>query len=249
MVKTGTLILPWMQSDLHPEALRLADPPVTEAFARDLKADLALLDPPEVVRRYVVVLREGVATGTMTGLGFRPVSLTRFTTLSCQLVDHPVLSARPPDAVAAHWFQPGERAPWEQWIAAHWQAYRQFHRHNPPTDLGPEGLREVFVGDDLDEGLAFREGPQGRILGFSSLREESQLGWIATVPGQTHLLPALMGASLRRAMALGWSSAEIEVDDEDRALWSLIERLPEGENQSRWVTWHLERFAEGPTRN
>ena len=225
--------LPWEQSDLHPHALSLIEPDVTDPdFEHDLRQDLAAFNPPDIIHRYRVVVPDGQGTHALSEQGFAPTRLTRLFRLPLVATAGDPLPAQ----IAAHWFRPGERAPWHDWIAAHWRHYRMTHTSNPPRE--PEtGLHDVFVGDDLIEGLALRDGPMGRVRAFASLREGQGLGWIGGAPD---LLPAVLAACLRRATAIGWTYATLEVDDDDYGLWSLTDPMVE-HTQMTFVTWQRER--------
>jgi len=228
--------LPWQMSDLHPHALSLTDDAIGSDFALALEADLAEMTPPEIIQRYRCSFAQGVQTDALVDAGFHASRLTRIVDLPLSLVDHPMLNVDLPDGISTHWFRRKERAPWNQWLTAHWRHYQAVHLSNPPREpVG--GLNKVFIGDDLVEGLALRLGPQGRVRSFASLRKESQIGWIG---GAQELLAQTLATCLRRATAIGWIKATIEVDDDDVALWGLIEALGVAPDQT-YVTWQLER--------
>ncbi|WP_296417004.1 hypothetical protein [Pseudooctadecabacter sp.] len=231
--------LPWQQSDLHPHALSVMEdaldrPDLALALAEDLNA----FNPPDIIHRYRIVALRGQADETLSANGFTPNRITQLIDLPLSAQDHPALTPLP-DHIAAHWFRPGERAPWDAWVQAHWRHYQTTHHSNPPR-IPKGGLRDVFIGDDLVEGLALRNGPQGRTHAFASLRTGQELGWIG---GDPALLPATLATCLRRATAIGWTKATVEVDDDDHALWSLIGRLNIPPAQT-YVTWHRERFTD-----
>jgi len=233
------MVLPWEVSDLHPHALSLMDEDALGAeFAVALHADLDSMNPPPVIHRYRCVLPEGCETETLIEAGFHVTRLTRIVDLPVSAADHALLRAPMPTHIAPHWFRTDERAPWDTWVAAHWQHYQALHFANPAAEPAC-GLNAVFVGDDLVEGLALREGPQGRIRAFASLRTGDEIGWIGGVPD---LIPLALGACLRRATALGWSRASLEVDDDDAPLWALLDGLGQPVTQT-YVTWQLERAA------
>jgi len=244
--ETG-LNLPWMKSDLHPEALSLGDEAAPEGRldGTALEADLAVLDPPDTVRRYRAVLPEGVGSEALSAAGFRPRRLTRFYSLPVALGEDPALSGPVPDEIAPHWFREPERAPWQRWADAHWDHYLRTHLSNPPADLGAKARQEIFAGSDLLEAFAFRTGPQGRVLSFTSLRRGRELGWTGTADPDAGLLALTLGAGLRRAVTHGWTHAGLEVDDDDRSLWALVQGFGLAADQT-WVTWYLERFGPGP---
>ena len=245
--ETG-LHLPWMKSDLHPEALSLGDEAAPDGVldGEALLADLAVLDPPDSVRRFRVVLPEGVGSEALSTAGFHPMRLTRFYRLPVALGDEGALAGPVPEPLAPHWFKEPERGPWQGWSDAHWDYYVRTHQSNPPTDLGPKARQDIFAGSDLLEAFAYRSGPQGRVMAFTSLRRGRELGWTGTVNPDDDLLALTLGEGLRRAKVHGWPHAGIEVDDDDRALWSLVEGLGVAAEQT-WVTWYLERFAAPPT--
>lgn len=227
--------LPWQQSDLHPHALSLIEPDVRAAgFEGALRTDLAAFNPPDTIHRFRVVVPEGQGAHVLMSNGFEARRLTRLIRLPLDAVTAGPL----PDHIAAHWFRPKERAPWGDWVAAHWKHYRRTHISNPPR--APQtGLHDVFIGDDLVEGLALRDGPMGRVRAFASLREGQGIGWIG---GRPDLLRHALSACLRRATAIGWTHAILEVDDDDHALWALTD--PFGDHtQATFVTWLRERNA------
>ena len=229
--------LPWQTSDLHPHALSLTeDALIHRDFADALAADVVALDPPEYIHRYRVIAPAGDHERTLRNIGFTATRLTTITDLPLDLAAHPLLDKKVLETLSAHWFTRKERAPWGAWIAAHWRHYQATHRSNPPREP-VRGLRKIFIGKDLVEGLALREGPQGRVRGFASLREGQELGWIG---GPGEVLPDLLCACLRRATSLGWSKATLEVDDDDRALWALVTSLGVVPKQT-YVTWQRER--------
>jgi len=227
--------LPWMMSDLHPHALSLDEDALDDPeFATRLAADLAQMSPPDIIHRYRVIARAGQREDVLKKHGFTVTRLTRLVDLTFDLLDDPIL--RDADmSLSPHWFTRSERAPWGQWLDAHWRHYVTGHQTNPPR-LPPQGPRKVFIGDDLVEGFALRDGPQGRVRAFASLRKDQDIGWIG---GAAHL-PATLAACLRRAATLGWAKAGLEVDDDDHVLWSLIDRLGVAPTQE-FVTWQLER--------
>lgn len=228
--------LPWQVSDLHPHALSLDEDALRPDFGDALREDLSQMSPPDIIQRYRCVLPEGAKSDALISAGFHAVRLTRMVDLPVGLADDARLTIDLPDHIAPHWFLPTERAPWGQWLAVHWQHYQAVHVSNPPREP-VNGLRKVFIGDDLLEGLALREGPQGRVMAFASLRKEHELGWIGGAP---ELLPCVLGACLRRAAAIGWSIATAEVDNDDTPLWDLIEALGVAPSRT-YVTWHRER--------
>lgn len=231
------MILPWQTSDLHPHALSLTEDALEMPdFQANLAHDLATHTPPDVIHRYRIIAHVGTHEATLSAHGFVATRLTTLTDLPLDLVTHPVLEKHLPEKIAAHWFTREERAPWGAWVGAHWRHYQATHLSNPPREP-VRGLKKIFVGKDLVEGLALREGPQGRVRAFASLRDDQELGWIG---GKVDLLPHLLGACLRRATAIGWTSAKIEVDDDDRALWALVASLGVAP-QRTFVTWQLER--------
>jgi len=88
-----------------------------------------------------------------------------------------------------------------------------------------------------------RDGPQGRVRAFGSLREGNELGWLG---GDPTLLAITLAACLRRATALGWATASLEVDDDDAPLWALADELGVSASET-FVTWQRERNpAKGP---
>ncbi|WP_375279992.1 hypothetical protein [Pseudooctadecabacter sp.] len=235
--------LPWQQSDLHPHALSVMEDGLDHPdLAQALAEDLDTFNPPDIIHRYRVVALRGQACDALSANGFAPNRITQLIDLPLSAQCDPVLAAPPPDHIATHWFRPGERAPWDGWVQAHWRHYQTTHHSNPPR-VPKGGLRDVFIGDDLVEGLALRDGPQGRTRAFASLREGQELGWIG---GDPALLPATLAACLRRATAMGWSKATVEVDDDDHVLWSLIQRLNLTAAQT-YVTWHRERYTDIPS--
>lgn len=228
--------LPWQKSDLHPHALSLTEDAIEDDFDAALAEDLAALNPPPIIHRYRCVAPSGVHDAALMEHGFNAVRMTRIVALPLELVDHPALSADVPDEISPHWFRLGERGPWTQWVAAHWRHYQAMHLSNPPREP-VNGLNKIFLTKDMVEGLALRLGPQGRVRSFASLRDGSEIGWIG---GDVTLLPQTLSACLRRAAAIGWPSALIEVDNDDTALWALIETLGVKAQQT-FVTWQLER--------
>lgn len=231
--------LPWQTSDLHPHAVSLTEEATDfPDFEAALHEDLAAFSPPDTIHRYRVIARAGEWETVLQEVGFAATRLTALTDLPLNLVDHPKLEVPLPDALSAHWFTLKERAPWGPWIAAHWRHYQVTHRSNPPREP-VKGLRKIFVGDDFVEGLALRNGPQGGIRAFASLRDGQKLGWIG---GGAEMLPHVLSACLRRATALGWSKATFEVDDDDRDLWTFMQQLNITPQQV-FVTWQKERSA------
>lgn len=229
--------LPWQTSQLHPHALSLTEDALTAAdFPDALAADLAALAPPSVIHRYRIIAHAGEHETTLCANGFTATRLTTLTDLPLDLINHPRLDIPLPNSLSPHWFTRKERAPWGGWIANHWRHYQATHTANPPREP-LKGLRKIFVGKDFVEGLALRDGPQGRVRGFASLRSDQELGWVG---GGAALLPHLLTACLRRATALGWTTATIEVDDDDRDLWALITALNVPPQQT-FVTWQRER--------
>lgn len=229
--------LPWQMSDLHPHALSLDDDALdVDDFGRKLADDLAAMQPPDIIHRYRVVAQAGQQDAALVANGFSAVRLTHLVDVPFDSLDHPLLVPPLPDHMNPHWFTRGERGPWVNWIDAHWRHYITTHASNPPR-MPPRGLRAIFVGEDLVEGFALRDGPQGRVRGFSSLRDGQELGWIG---GASGLLPHLLAASLRRAVTIGWTKLSVEVDDDDRALWALIADLDVPVKQA-FVTWQRER--------
>ncbi len=229
--------LPWQTSDLHPHALTLTEDALERGDLTDaLAADLAAFNPPDTIHRYRVIALAGEHEQTLRANGFAATRLTTLTDLPLDLVSHDLLDVTLPETLSVHWFTRKERAPWGGWIGQHWRHYQATHQSNPPREP-VKGLRKIFIGTDLVEGLALREGPQGRVRGFASLRDNQELGWIG---GGADLLPHLLAACLRRATALGWTSATVEVDDDDRDLWALITALGVPPQQT-FVTWHRER--------
>ena len=228
--------LPWLVSDLHPHALSLTEDALGDDFAPALVDDLADMNPPDIIERFRCVFPEGPATDVLMAAGFSAVRLTRLLDLNVTIADHPALAANPPGHLAPHWFKSDERAPWKNWLAAHWRHYCATHASNPPREP-VRGVRTIFIGNDLVEGFALRDGPQGRVRAFGSLRNGNELGWIGGAP--TLIAPTL-AACLRRATALGWTKATLEVDDDDAALWALADRLGVAPAQT-FVTWQLER--------
>lgn len=228
--------LPWLTSDLHPHALSLSEDALCDDFDVALAADLAAMNPSSFIARFRCVFPEGGQTETLKTAGFHAVRLTRLVGLPITLADHPALSGDIPAHIAPHWFRLGERGPWGNWIAAHWRHYQAVHLSNPPREP-TAGLRQIFIGSDLVEALALRDGPQGGVRAFASLRDNHEIGWVG---GSVDLLPLALGACLRRAAAQGWSKATIEVDDDDAALWALIDDLGVAPAQT-YVTWQLER--------
>lgn len=228
--------LPWMMSDLHPHALSLSEDALDDPdFADKLTSDLAVMSPPDIIHRFRVVARAGQSAQTLKQHGFAVTRLTRLIDLKFDVLDHPALGEDLPPHLAPHWFMPTERGPWDQWLDAHWRQYVARHTTNPPQrPVG--GVRQVFMGDDLIEGFALRDGPQGRVRAFASLRRGQELGWIG---GADHL-PQTLAACLRRAATLGWVKLSVEVDDDDHALWGLIDGLGVAPSQE-FVTWQLER--------
>ncbi len=229
--------LPWQTSDLHPHALTLTEDALEGGdLAQALAADLAAFHPPEIIHRYRIIAHAGDHEDALQSNGFIATRLTTLTDLPLSLVSHPTLDVELPQSLSAHWFTLKERAPWGQWIGQHWRHYQATHLSNPPREP-VKGLRKIFIGTDLVEGLALRDGPQGRVRSFASLRDDQNLGWIG---GTSDHLPYLLGACLRRATALGWTKATIEVDDDDRALWALVSALGVAP-QHTFVTWQRER--------
>jgi len=233
--------LPWQQSDLHPHALTLDDAALDRPDLADaLRTDIAAFNLPDVIHRYRVVARAGQAETDLIAAGFMATRVTHITELPLEIQHHPTLARALPARVAPHWFNCGERAPWDDWVAAHWRHYRATHRSNPPN-IPETGLNDIFIGDDLICGLALRDGPQGRTRAFGSLRKSDEggqnIGWIGGAPD---LLPQTLHACLRRATAIGWTSATIEVDDDDHALWSLMQTLDIAPLET-YVTWHKDR--------
>lgn len=229
--------LPWQTSGLHPYALSLTEDALDiPEFAAALGHDLATHTPPDTIHRYRIIAHKGEHEETLRAHGFSATRLTRLTALPIDLLSHPMLDVRLPKTLAAHWFTVKERAPWGGWIGQHWRHYQAMHQSNPAREP-VKGVRKVFVGKTFVEGLALRDGPQGRVRGFASLRTDQKLGWIG---GGADLLPHLLEACLRRATALGWTSATIEVDDDDRELWALIAALGVAPHQT-FVTWQRER--------
>ena len=229
--------LPWQTSDLHPHALSLTEDALEVVdFADALAADLAAFNPPDTIHRYRIIAHRGEHETVLRANGFIATRLTTLTALPLTLVNHPMLDKPLPKALSAHWFTLKERAPWGGWIGAHWRHYQATHTSNPPREP-VKGLRKIFVGEDFVEGLALRDGPQGRVRGFASLRDDQELGWIG---GAGDLVAHLLVACLRRATALGWTTATIEVDDDDRDLWALVKAL-EIAPQQTFVTWQRER--------
>lgn len=231
--------LPWQKSDLHPHALSLDEDALDGAdFADALTADLAAMDPPDIIHRFRVVAEAGQQDAALVANGFSVTRLTHIINLPLDTLDHPALSDKLPDTLNPHWFTKKDRAPWGAWIDAHWRHYCATHASNPPRPP-PRGLRQIFVGKDLVEAFALRKGPQGRVRGFGSLRADQELGWIG---GPADCLPHVLAACLRRATTLGWAKATLEVDDDDRALWALVDVLDVTPAQT-FVTWQRERGA------
>ncbi|MEL6960092.1 MAG: hypothetical protein AAGL89_14180 [Pseudomonadota bacterium] len=219
-------------SDLHPHALSLDEDALEHPdFQRVLTDDLAAMAPPDIIHRFRAVGRDGQQTEVLKAAGFSVTRLTRLIDLPLNLDLPHALEAH----IAPHWFGPEERGPWEQWLDAHWRHYDTLHQSNPPQQPA-QGLAPLFAGADLIAAFALRDGPQGRVLSFASLREGEELGWIG---GRPDLLDQTLSACLRRAAALGWSKATLEVDDDDRPLWALASDLP-GPTRT-FVTWHRER--------
>jgi hypothetical protein len=229
--------LPWQVSDLHPHALSLNEDALEGGmFSRHLRIDLRDMSPPPIIHRYRVVAKAGQRTETLMKNGFSGIHLTRLYDLKADVLNHPALACDLPDEIAAHWFLNGERGPWQQWLDAHWRHYETLHRSNPPR-VPVKGARQVFLDDDLEEAFALRDGPQGRVKTFASLRKDQEIGWIG---GSDALLAQTVAACLRRAMAIGWSKATLEVQDDDRPLWDLTSALGL-EPAQEFVTWHRER--------
>ena len=229
--------LPWQVSDLHPHALSLTQDALDGGlFSRHLRIDLRDMSPPSIIHRYRIVAKAGQRTDTLAVNGFSATRLTRLYDLKFNVLNHPSLSDDLPPNISPHWFVGGERGPWQQWLDAHWKHYMAMHRSNPPR-LPVKGARQVFLGEDLTEAFALRDGPQGRVKTFASLRSDQEIGWIG---GDADLLPHALAACLRRAMAIGWTHATLEVDDDDRALWALVDGLGVEPDQE-FVTWHRER--------
>jgi len=225
------MYLPWQTSDLHPHALSLTEDALTGAdFADSLAADLAAFDPPETIHRYRIIAPAGGYEKTLCDNGFSATRFTTLTNLPLDLLSHPALDVPLPKSLSAHWFTTKERAPWGEWVGQHWRHYQATHRSNPPREP-IKGVRRIFVGNDFVEGLALRSGPQGRVRAFASLRDGQEIGWIG---GGAALLPHVLGA------ALGWTTATVEVDDDDRALWALVSSLGVQPEQT-FVTWQRER--------
>ncbi|SLN54148.1 hypothetical protein [Pseudooctadecabacter jejudonensis] len=229
--------LPWQQSDLHPHALSLTEDALDRPdFAAALAADLAAFNPPPVIHRYRIVARQGQAVPVLITAGFTATRLTQIIQLPLDLHSHPALTSPLPDHINAHWFTPTERAPWDDWVTAHWRHYRATHQTNPPR-IPDTGLRDIFAGPDLVAGLALRDGPQGRTRAFASLRDDQDIGWIGGAPP---LIPYALSACLRRAISIGWTHATLEVDDDDHPLWALAEQLGHPPTDT-FVTWQKER--------
>jgi len=231
--------LPWLTSDLHPHALSLEEDALEGSdFADALADDLATMDPPDIIHRFRVVAEPDQQDAALIDNGFAVTRLTHIIDLPLDVMDHPALSDALPDGLNPHWFTKKERAPWGAWMESHWRHYCVTHASNPPR-RPPRGLRRIFVGNDLVEAFALRAGPQGRVRGFASLRDNQELGWLG---GTTDALPHVLAACLRRATTLGWVKATLEVDDDNRDLWALTGALDVQPTQT-YVTWQRERDA------
>lgn len=231
--------IPLYKSDLHPEALTLDDRlwqagPVTVARLTALQSNLKA---PSIIKRLRVVLPDTTDAASVDAAGFAVARTTRLIDLA---LPHPTLTQRQmPDGMTIAWHAPDADADWAAWCACHWAYYHRVHTSNPPVDPGPIGRHKMFVGDDLIAGL-FVRNTQGALCGFASLRRDYQMGWIGVSrSGDTHMVPALLATCLRHGAALGWSTASLEVDDDDPALWRTVDAITDP--YRTYLTWVWDR--------
>lgn len=211
-------VIRWRVSDLHPHALTLDDAPLVLGLITQqaLLDNIRQLPTPPVILHLRCVAPEGHADAVLVAAGFVQVGLTKLIKIGL-----PVVQTDPPEGLTFAWHKAGAAADWDAWYQAHWDSYRRTHPTNITKDPGSARYPEIFGGPDLVEALfAYRDG---RLVGFASLRDNQEIGWIdladASRDGQA--LSAILAATLRRAAAHGWVHAELEVDDDHPALWAL----------------------------
>lgn len=226
-------VIRWTVSDLHPHALTLDEGPLVAGLitAQDLRDNIAALSTPPVILHLRCVAPADVGGDVLVAAGFVQVGLTKLFKVAL-----PVADSVPPDGLTLDWHRPSAIADWAEWYQAHWDHYRRTHPAHLAKDPGAHRYSEIFGGNDLIEALFVYQ--DDRLVGFGSLRKDHEMGWIDVTGAQTsaQTLAAILSAVWRRATAHGWPFAELEVDDDHPALWSLTECFAD-QPQDTFVMW------------
>lgn len=127
----------------------------------------------------------------------------------------------------------------------HAEIYGQGHGWDPVKSLTDDEASELFLAaDDLLPDAMFIALAENQPVAVASLRphpapDTVELGWVGVATAHVHhaddLTLALIGRCLERATIERWQ-IQVEVDEVDTRLWSLVARLPAA-LEPDWLTY------------